>query len=1083
MLVLGNFFTTDSVVRVNGVDRPTTFQATSQLRANLAPGDVATLGTIQIAVFTPAPGGGTSEAKPIAVIPFTRPTLSRLNPNNVPVGVAAFVMTLSSDAFNFPQDSRVRVGGAERPTTFQDPGTLLATIPASDVAAAGTKNVTVFSPSANAESDPVVLTVGNALTPVITTLTCGRSTGTLVACGDITARGDVTLLRATGRNFTSQSTILVNGGARPTTFGSENQITATLAQGDIAASGTLAVKVTTPSAPADSNTINVPIVNPGLPSLTNLNPTSANAGATTAQALTVNGAGFVRDSVVEWNGVALPTVFQNSTRLDVTISPNELRTAGTALVRVNTPAPGGGVSGNVTFAILAPSTPTITSLNPTQVTAGGAAFTLQVLGANYTQASVVSWNGSALPTTFQNVSRIDAQVPAAGIATAGTANITVTTAGAPAGSNTMALPIAAAGTPSITLLQPESLKAGTPGATLTMLGSNFASFSRARWNGSERQTTFISATQLQMWLLPADLAAATTGTITVANGGLVSGGVALPVGNPTVPQITSLTPAFTIAGSNGIELLVDGPAANLPGAFAPSSVITWNGAAIPTSYVSPTRLRAFLPMGELATAGTAQVRVTTPAPGGGTSAPAAFLINNPTGPVITALNPVSTVVGSPEFTLTINGQSFIAGRSIINWNGTALPTQWQNGTQLTALIPAAGVATVGTAQVTVVTSGPGGGTSISVPYEIVAPSAPDITSLSPNSATVGAGAFGLTVTGNNFTPQSVVNWNGTALSTVYTNANQLTTVIPAAGLTAAGIANVTVSTPGAPASDSVVFVINNINGPALTRLEPTRVYAGGFQTSVGVRGTFDCSGLQGAMVNGVLRQATDCISSRVFVPLLRSDIAAAGTVTIAVRTTTQAGTQMSIALPLAVVNPPAPVLTTVNPTVYREGRTAQTVSVTGANFVRGTVLHWNGTPRNTSVSNEDSLSAQITSADLCGGGHGDDHRGHAGAGRWHVELPGGSDREPAGADDHQRNLSVVHCEVGRREPDPSGERHGLRAGLHGVVERHRPPVGLRRCSASLTALVPGQVAEGPRVGGDHGDHARTGRRDVSPVPG
>jgi hypothetical protein len=969
--VFGSSFSTGSVVRVNGVDRPTQFNNSGNLTADLSPGDVSALGPLQVTVFTPAPGGGESAAEPIAVVPANpRPVLSRLSPNEVPVGAAAFTMTLTSDSSNFRQDSIVRVDGADRPTTYGSSAQLTAQIPASDLAAAGTKAVTVFTPSAIAESDAVQLTVGNALTPVLTTLQCAQAGN----CPQVTARGGNLYnaspvdLVAIGRNFTSQSTILVNGGARPTTFNSATQITASLSQADIAASGLLAVKVMTPSAPADSNTINLPVTDPGPPALTSLSPDSTAAGATSAVTLTVNGGGFVRDSAIEWNGVALPTAFLSSRQLSTLLPASELRTAGTALVRVNTPGPGGGLSPQVTFAILAPSTPLITRLSPTQAVAGSVAFTLQVIGANFTAASVVNWNGSPLPTTYVNTTRVDAQVPSAGIATAGSANVTVTTAGAPAASNAMALSIVAAGTPAITLLQPESMRTGTPGATLTLLGSNFTAYSVARFNGSDRQTTYTSATQVQMYLLPGDLSAAGTGTITVANGGLVSGAVSLPVINPTVPQITQLTPAFTIAGSNGVELLVDGPAANTPGAFAPTSVINWNGAALPTTYVSAGRLRTFLPMGELATAGTAQVTVTTPAPGGGTSAPSVFLINNPTGPAITSLNPVSATVGSREFTLTVNGQNFVAGRSIVNWNGTPLPTQWQSGTQLTTLIPEAGVAAAGTADVTVVTSGPGGGTSITVAFEIAAPRAPDITSLSPSSVLAGGAGFELFVNGSNFTPQSVVNWNGVALATMYGGGSQLRAVIPAAGVATPGIATVTVSTPGAPASDSLTFVISNANGPVLTRLNPARTYAGGFASSIAASGTFDCNALQGALVNGELRQVTSCSSGAVNVPLARPDIATAGTVNVAIQTTTPAGVQMSIALPLTVVNPPAPVINTVSPSVFRDRQASVAISVSGAHFVRGTVLHWNGTPRNTSVSSESSLSAQISSADLAAAG-------------------------------------------------------------------------------------------------------------------
>jgi hypothetical protein len=73
--------------------------------------------------------------------------------------------------------------------------------------------------------------------------------------------------------------------------------------------------------------------------------------------------------------------------------------------------------------------PTITSLNPSSATAGGNAFTLTVNGTNFTSSgTTVTWNGTALATTYMNASEATAPVTAAMIATAGTATVAVTTA-------------------------------------------------------------------------------------------------------------------------------------------------------------------------------------------------------------------------------------------------------------------------------------------------------------------------------------------------------------------------------------------------------------------------------------------------------------------------------------------------------------------------------------------------------------------------------------------------------------------------------------------------------------------------------
>ena len=74
LTVNGSGFTTTSVVNWNGSPRATTFVSSTQLRAAIADADVASVGTAQVSVFTPAPGGGTSGSLTLTMVPA--PTLS-----------------------------------------------------------------------------------------------------------------------------------------------------------------------------------------------------------------------------------------------------------------------------------------------------------------------------------------------------------------------------------------------------------------------------------------------------------------------------------------------------------------------------------------------------------------------------------------------------------------------------------------------------------------------------------------------------------------------------------------------------------------------------------------------------------------------------------------------------------------------------------------------------------------------------------------------------------------------------------------------------------------------------------------------
>ena len=68
--------------------------------------------------------------------------------------------------------------------------------------------------------------------------------------------------------------------------------------------------------------------------------------------------------------------------------------------------------------------------------------------------------------------------------------------------------------------------------------------------------------------------------------------------------------------------------------------------------------------------------------------------------------------------------------------------------------------------------------------------------LVPTSAAPGSTSLTLTVNGAGFVPASVVNWNGTPLSTTYVGVNQVQATVPSSALAAASTASVTVSSPG-----------------------------------------------------------------------------------------------------------------------------------------------------------------------------------------------------------------------------------------------------------------------------------------------
>jgi FG-GAP-like repeat/Putative Ig domain len=86
------------------------------------------------------------------------------------------------------------------------------------------------------------------------------------------------------------------------------------------------------------------------------------------------------------------------------------------------------------------------------------------------------------------------------------------------------------------------------------------------------------------------------------------------------------------------------------------------------------------------------------------------------------LVPSAVSPGGPQFALSVRGTGFLP-TSTVDFNGTALATTFVSDNQLTAVVPAANIATAATASITVVTPAPGGGSSNVVYFPVSTPEA------------------------------------------------------------------------------------------------------------------------------------------------------------------------------------------------------------------------------------------------------------------------------------------------------------------------------------------------------------------------
>jgi hypothetical protein len=110
--------------------------------------------------------------------------------------------------------------------------------------------------------------------------------------------------------------------------------------------------------------------------------------------------------------------------------------------------------------------------------------------------------------------------------------------------------------------------------------------------------------------------------------------------NPVPLVYQPTVPTAAAPGGSTFTLTVAGVG------FVSGSVINWNGSAQTTTYVSGEKLTASIPASDLATASTATITVTSPAPGGGTSNPVYFTVNKSYPAVSLVRNDISA--GAPS---------------------------------------------------------------------------------------------------------------------------------------------------------------------------------------------------------------------------------------------------------------------------------------------------------------------------------------------------------------------------------------------------------------------------------------------------
>ena len=277
------------------------------------------------------------------------------------------------------------------------------------------------------------------------------------------------------------------------------------------------------------------------PTVTGFFPSNITAGSQ-AFTLVVSGTGFISnfqgETFINWNGSPRSTTFNESTgELSVQIFASDVATANTIGITATNPIPGGGTSQVIPptdiFTIVQPQAGlAIASLDPTNMNAGGAAFTLTVNGTGFATNDVVTWNGSQRVTAIapMNTTAATAQITADDIATAGTASVAVSTPNQVVATPSLSFAITGTNnpTPSLSSLSPSNTAHGGGDFEMKVNGSGFGPSATVEWNGGFIATAFISSSQLVAYIPAAEIVNMGSASVTVVNPA-PGGGTSSPV--------------------------------------------------------------------------------------------------------------------------------------------------------------------------------------------------------------------------------------------------------------------------------------------------------------------------------------------------------------------------------------------------------------------------------------------------------------------------------------------------------------------------------------------------------------------------
>jgi 6-phosphogluconolactonase (cycloisomerase 2 family) len=290
-----------------------------------------------------------------------KPMIESVTPASIAAGSGPTQITFNGS--DFQPDTFALYGFLNAiPTQFVNSSKVIATLPASALSSPAEVPVYLRTPSPGGGFTTIftayVQSAGAIPVPVIESVSLQGA-----LAGAASAEVDVI-----GSGFTSGAAVLANGVARATQFISSTLLRATLVANDFADIGTLVITVdNTPAlargeaasaVPAGSNKVGLTIAPP------NENAPASATSVTPARSysqirrsgftITVKG-NFAPGAQAYWNGESRMTRYIDANTVSVSIGAADVATPNSfAAITVANPAPGGGESQSLTFAIDGP---------------------------------------------------------------------------------------------------------------------------------------------------------------------------------------------------------------------------------------------------------------------------------------------------------------------------------------------------------------------------------------------------------------------------------------------------------------------------------------------------------------------------------------------------------------------------------------------------------------------------------------------------------------------------------------------------------------------------------------------------------